>query len=330
LSPHIAAITYCKQTFKIILIVILIFVNNLFVYGAEKFREPITPVIPFNNLNKDKVSLGKKLFHDPKLSSDGTVSCAKCHNLETNGVDLLPVSFGINGEKGNRNSPTIINAALQYRFFWDGRAKTAEEQITDPIENPIEMGSSWQHILLYLGSNNEYISSFNQVYGVNPDRNLVIDAIAEFQKSLISYNSPFDQYLKGDENAISPEAKEGYALFKSYGCSQCHQGMNVGGNMFEKIGVIRPYYGKDNPAKLTDLGRYNLTGNKEDMYEFRVPSLRLVVKTPPYFHDGSISTLNEAIQLMGKHQLGRDIKDDHVNKIIQFLATLEGQLESGK
>jgi cytochrome c peroxidase len=283
------------------------------------FSEPIKP-IP-NNMKVDikKVQLGKKLFSDPILSKDGTISCATCHNLQEGGDDGLKFSFGIQGKIGNINSPTVYNAVFNFRQFWDGRAKDLKEQARGPIENPVEMGHSMKGVVDTLKQNQMYSRLFNNVYDDGITQENILDAIAEFEKVLITPNSPFDKYLRGDKDAISSKAKKGYFLFKSKGCILCHHGVNIGGNFYNKFGI----YADTNSSQL---GRYNITKREEDKYVFKVPSLRNIVLTSPYMHDGRVITSKEAVEFMTKYQLGRHMEKGDTEAIVAFLESLTGEL----
>jgi len=287
-------------------------------------NEPITPIMPATGLDEAKVRLGKRLFHDVNLSADGTVSCASCHSLANGGIDGLKLSAGIKGQVGIRNAPTVFNSSLNFRQFWDGRVRTLEEQVSSPLTNPVEMAGNWGDALRYIRSNDKYTQAFTDSYGSQATQTNVAHAIAEFERSLVTPNGDFDRYLKGDESAIDQATKHGYQLFKSLGCAECHQGVGVGGNFYEKIGVVIPYtYGSDTPL---DLGRYQLTHVEEDKFEFKVPSLRNVARTAPYLHDGSVTTLEEAVKVMAKHQLGREVSKTEVDDIVKFLHSLNGEL----
>jgi len=293
-------------------------------------EEPISPISPISpipyvsDLDDNKVALGKRLFNDTNLSSDGTISCASCHNLAQGGDDGFAVSFGVKGRQGTFNAPTVLNSSLLFRQFWDGRAASLEEQISATLMNPVEMDMDWTRVLSYLAADFSYVKSFKQAYQQGPTKSNASDAIAEFERSLLTPDGDFDRYLKGDELAITEQAKKGYKLFKSYGCVSCHQGMAVGGNLYEKLGVFKPYY--DESDSTASLGRYLITANEENKFEFKVPSLRNVARTAPYLHDGSIETLEEVISLMAKYQLGRDISESDVAYIKQFLQTLNGEI----
>ena len=290
--------------------------------------EPISPIPTEVDLDSAKVDLGNKLFHDPQLSSDNSVSCATCHLLNKGGTDRLPKSVGMLGSSTGINSPTVYNSGFHFRLNWDGGAETLEEQAEGPITAAKVMGGiSWQEVIEKLKQSPEYVSAFNDAYGEDISADNLKNALAVFQRSLYTPNAPFDLYLKGNKNAISPQAKEGYNLFKSYGCVSCHQGMLVGGNMFQSLGVFGDYFGDRGSVTKFDYGRYNVTGKEEDRYVFKVPSLRNVVLTSPYFHDGNPKTLDEAIKLMGKYQLGVDLPQNDVDLIMSFLRSLTGEYQ---
>ncbi len=284
------------------------------VYASEL----IQPIPNKIDVNPSKVKLGKSLFFDPKLSKDGTINCAVCHQLAKGGDDNLSVSIGIKGQHGIRNAPTVFNAVFNRYQFWDGRVKTLQEQVLVPIENPLEMGHQIEILIKELQKTN-YQQKFQNIYHDGLTALNLSDAIAEYEKTLITPNAPFDQFLRGDKNAITQEQKAGYELFKSKGCIACHNGINIGGNSFNKFGIFT----KSNSP---DLGRYQITHKEQDKHRFRVPSLRNVAKTAPYFHDGKTYELAEAVRTMAKYQLGRKITDDEVKKIVAFLESLSGEL----
>lgn len=289
--------------------------------------EPIKPISTDNSVDPAKVALGKRLFFETKLSSDQSISCASCHELsEKYGTDLLPVSIGVDGSKGKRNSPTVFNTVFNFRQFWDGRAETLEEQVSLPLTNPVEMGlADMDEAIQILSSDNDYASQFSSLYPEGITSESIADAIAAFESTLITLNAPFDQFLLGDEEAINEEQKHGYSLFKSYGCVACHQGENVGGNLFQKFGVLKDINLRVGQNEI-DLGRYEVTNNEWDKHVFKVPSLRLAVKTPPYFHDGSAKTIEEAVDIMIEFQLGRGVPEQDRDAIITFLHSLVGEL----
>lgn len=287
--------------------------------------EPIKPLQPVTGLDPQIVALGKKLFHDPRLSKDETISCASCHNLATGGADSSRVSVGIGGELGLVNSPTVYNSGLLFRQFWDGRVETLEEQIDGPIHAPFEMGMSWPDVVARLYGDADYPQLFRKAFrGGEISAANIKKAIADFERSLVTLNAPFDRYLQGDEEAITKQQKRGYALFKQYGCISCHQGAAVGGNMFQVFGVINAYFTQRGNITEADLGRYNVTGNPADKHSFKVPSLRLAAYTAPYLHDGNAATLRDAVDMMFTFQLGREAPDQDKEDIVAFIRSLAG------
>jgi cytochrome c peroxidase len=290
--------------------------------------EPILPIPTpaFSSEQKAQIALGRMLFNDPRLSHDNSTSCASCHSLDLGGADGRRVSLGINGAMGAVNAPTVINSALNIAQFWDGRAATLEEQAAGPVHNPIEMGSNWGEVLEKLRHDATYSARFGSLYADGLTAENIQNAIALFERSLVTVNAPFDRYLLGDPQAISEEAKRGYRLFKSYGCVACHQGRSVGGNMYARMGAVDNYFIGKQELVTSDMGRYNVTGNANEQHVFKVPSLRLVTRTMPYFHDGSATTLEEAISTMARYQLGRRISRSDTLLIIRFLESLVGTL----
>ena len=279
-------------------------------------------------MNEAKVELGRKLFHDPKLSKNDTISCATCHDLSAGGDDGQVVSTGIESRTGFVNAPTVFNAAYNFKQFWDGRAHTLFDQVDGPVQNRLEMESIWPDVVTKLFQDKDYPPMFQEVYPNDTQiisRENIKDAIAEFQRSLITPNSRFDQWLRGDTEALSAHEKEGYALFKRYGCVSCHQGAAVGGNMFQVFGVINDYFRKRGNITDADLGRFNVTGNEVDKHAFKVPSLRMAAHTAPYLHDGSAKTLRDAVDAMFEFQLGREAPDEDKEAIVAFIKTLAGE-----
>ena len=280
---------------------------------------------PDNNLSTDKIELGRRLFFDPRLSHDDTISCASCHDLSAGGDDNRALSLGINGQLGPINTPTVFNAALNFVQFWDGRAGTLEEQAAGPVHNPLEMASNWAEVIEKLAQDDGYRRDFLALYPKGMSGESIVDAIASFERTLITPNSRFDRHLAGDASALDALEKAGLQRFLEFGCASCHQGAAIGGNMFQRFGVMNDYFAGREP-KPADLGRYNVTGREEDRHVFKVPSLRNVGVTAPYFHDGSAHSLEEAVVIMGRFQLGRDIAGPDVKAITAFLRTLTGEL----
>lgn len=295
--------------------------------SVDSFSDnPIQPIFAIENLNANKVALGERLFHDPRLSSNNSVSCASCHNLNQGGDDGRPGSIGIHGSIVTTNSPTVFNASLNIAQFWDGRVDTLEEQIDGPIHDLREMGSNWPQIIDKLNQDVSYVSSFHRLYSDGITEANLKYAISTFEQSLTTVNSPFDKFLKGDLDAIDANVKQGYEKFKEYGCVACHQGRNVGGNMYQPLGIMGDYFA-DRGTEITksDLGRFNVTGREADKYVFRVPSLRLAPLTAPYLHDGSAATLRDAVRVMIKYQIGRSAPVEDEDLIIDFINSLVGE-----
>ena len=289
-------------------------------------NEPIQPIEPIPNLDPRRIALGRKLFDDPRLSHDNRISCATCHVLQKGGADGRARSIGIHGAVGVINAPTVLNSGLNFRQFWDGRAATLEAQVDGPILSKIEMGSSWPEVLAKLRNSAEYAGDFERIYSDGVQTEHVEDAIAEFERSLTTPNSRFDRYLRHETNALTSQEQEGYQLFKSLGCASCHQGMGMGGNMYQKMAVTLPVLAGRAPLTRVDRGRFNVTGDPRDMYMFKVPSLRNVALTAPYFHDASAATLEDAVRTIGKCQLRRPLSEQQVALIVTFLKTLTGEL----
>lgn len=289
--------------------------------------EPLKPLPAVPQLNPLRVDLGRQLFNESRLSVNGSLSCASCHRLENGGADNKDFSVGFAGLPVAINTPSVFNASLNFRQFWNGRADTLESQVHEVVQSPAEMGSNWEHVVQTLSADPAYQALFGQAYPDGVTLHNVQNALATYERTLISANSRFDQYLQGNTDVLTLAEKYGYQRFKEYGCIACHQGVNIGGNMFQKFGVMGDYFeSRGNPAE-TDLGRYLVTGEEEDRNVFKVPSLRNVAVTAPYFHDASAKTLEEAVDVMFKFQLGRIPSAEDKSLIIQFLKTLTGEWE---
>lgn len=289
--------------------------------------EPLKPLPPVPQQNPLRVELGRQLFNEPRLSVNGSLSCASCHRLESGGADNKAFSIGFNGQPVAINTPSLFNAALNFRQFWNGRADNLEAQVHEVVQSPSEMGSNWEHVVQTLSADPTYKAAFAKAYPDGVSMGTVQNALASYERTLLSSNSRFDQYLQGNTDILTLDEKYGYQRFKDYGCISCHQGVNIGGNMFQKFGVMGDYFkARGNPTE-TDLGRYLVTKDEEDRNVFKVPSLRNVAVTAPYFHDASAKTLEEAVDVMFKFQLGRVPSDDDQHLIILFLKTLTGEWE---
>ena len=290
-------------------------------------NEPIKPIPLEIKLDQRKVDLGEKLFFDKRVSEDGSIACFACHGYNTGGADRTPLSRGIRGQSGDVNAPSIFNLAFNSRFSWDGRNESLEDQIKKLMVNPKVMGTTWEKLSARLNGQADYAELFKSVFGEPANSKNISEAIVAFERSLTTPNARFDKYLRGDKNAITEEEQRGYQKFKSYGCIACHQGVNVGGNMFQVFGVMGDYFKKRGNITTADLGRFNQTKNEADKHVFRVPSLRNVALTPPYFHDGSAATLDDAVDIMFQYQLGRPAPKGDKELIIKFLRTLTGEFK---
>jgi len=291
---------------------------------GQMLDEPIKPLPAKLNLDARKVNLGKSLFHDKRLSKDNSLSCASCHDIAAGGVDGKQFAVGIKGQVGPINTPTVLNSGLNFRQFWDGRAATLEEQAAGPVHNPGEMGSNWAEVIGKLSQDKAFVQQFTVAYPDGLSGRNMQDAIATFEKSLLT-PSRFDRYLNGEGSALQEDEKQGYQLFKNYGCVACHQGQGVGGNMYQTFGVLGNYFKDKGKITDADLGRYAVTKNEADRHVFKVPSLRNVELTSPYFHDGSAKTLDEAVDVMFRYQLGRSAPAAEKALIVKFLKTLTGE-----
>ncbi len=294
-------------------------------FNALWATEPISPIPLDVDVDWDKVALGEKLFRDPLLSHDGSLACLTCHQLDHGGDDGLRLSITNQGEPGVINSLSVFNSALNFRLTWRGRFRTLDEQVESVLHSPSEMNTSWAEILPKLQARPDYVAAFGQLYADGITRTNVLDAMSNFQRSLTTPNAPFDRYLRGQQDALTYEEIQGYRMFKNYGCAACHQGVNVGGNLFQKLGIFKDYFASRGTITEADFGRFLDTGAERDRYVFRVPSLRNVAVTGPYFHDGSVDSLAEAVRKMGEAQLGETLLDAEIGLIVKFLHTLTGE-----
>ncbi len=305
--------------------------NAQFAGLIEKAKAAFNPLPtsvdnPDNPVTAEKVLLGQTLYFDNRLSKNGNISCNSCHNLNTYGVDNEPTSTGDGGLKGGRNSPTVLNAAFHFAQFWDGRAKDVEEQAGGPIMNPIEMSMPDQNFVLKrIEGIKGYKAMFDAAFpGEKQPINYgnIQKSIGAFERKLIT-PSRFDEYLAGNENALNEQEKQGLLTFINTGCTACHSGASIGGNMYQKFGITGNYWDLTRSTKV-DEGRFQVTKNESDKYFFKVPGLRNVEKTYPYFHDGSINSLDEAVRIMAKLQLGKDLTPQEIQDIVTFMKTLNG------
>lgn len=300
--------------------------QDLSMKAKEKFK-PIPsnpPALENNPVTKEKVDLGKMLYFDPRLSKSEWISCNSCHNVGLGGTDFQPTGTGHAWQHGSRNDPTTLNAVFNFAQFWDGRAKNLAEQAKGPLFNPVEMANNEQSVLTTLNSMPEYVNMFKKAFPgerspVNVDN--LAKAIEAFEATLITPDSKFDKFLKGDNNALNVLEKAGLKLFMDNGCDNCHKGVNIGGGDLEKFGVVE----LPSPEILNnDNGRYNVTKKDDDKYLFKTPTLRNVALTAPYFHSGKIYNLADAVRIMAKVQVGVELTSKDTDSIVTFLKTLTG------
>ncbi|MCU7932123.1 MAG: c-type cytochrome [Candidatus Thiodiazotropha sp. (ex Codakia rugifera)] len=306
------------------IVIVCYFVSVVLADGVK--NEPIQPLFMEPDLDPRLVTLGDRLFHDTRLSQDNSLSCASCHVLSTGGSDHRARSVGAGGAVGGIKAPTVYNSRYNFVQFWDGRALSLEAQASGPVHNPIEMNSNWEEVISKLSHDPAMMEAFDTLFEDSITGDNITIAIAAFERSLVTVNSRFDRWLQGERGALTEKELRGYRLFKSYGCISCHQGVNVGGNMYGFMGAMGDYFEeRDSEITEADLGRYNVTRRIEDKHYFKVPSLRLAAINPPYFHDGSASTLDEAVRIMGRYQLGREIPEGDIKDIVAFLFSLVGE-----
>lgn len=295
-------------------------------WGVLFANNAILPVPEAQKVHPDKVKLGDLLFHDSRLSSDNTISCASCHDLAHNGADRRLFSVGVNGALGSIRSPSVYNSQLNHVQFWDGSARDLETQVDGPVHNPLEMASNWDEVVNKLNQDQDLRKQFNTAFpeGITPTN--IRSALASFQRTLMLTNAPFDRWLAGDETAITAQEQRGYEKFRDFGCISCHQGANVGGNMYARMGSLENYFEQKGDAiSHADLGRFNVTGKEHHRYVFKVPGLRTASLNSFFFHDSSAETLEDAIVTMARFQLGRELDDEDISDIAEFIRSLTGE-----
>ena len=284
------------------------------------------PVLPQNASTAAKVELGKMLYFDPRLSASHSISCNSCHNIGLGGVDVQETSIGHRWQRGGRNAPTVFNAVFNTVQFWDGRAKDLEAQAGGPVVNPVEMASPTAHVAEQLAATPGYVVAFRSAFPSEASPVTLANvqkAIAVFEATLITPNARFDKYLKGDENVLTTKEKSGLKLFMDKGCAACHNGINVGGGMYAPFGVVeRP---DASILPLNDKGRFMVTKSPADEYVFKVPTLRNIALTAPYFHSGKAWDLRQAVGVMGTSQIGAQLTAAETDTIVAFLDTLTGE-----
>ena len=295
-------------------------------WAAPTGPNPLTPLPTELALDPQRVALGRTLFNDKRLSGDGLVSCSDCHNLGLGGANGQAFSTLPGRKPVGFNVPTVFNVEYEFRYAWNGRFTTLEAQIDFALTAAAAMGSSWTHVVSTLAKDAALVAVFGAAYPDGLNAVTARDALVQYVRSLVTPNSRFDRFLRGERPLLAAE-QHGYDLFRDYGCVSCHQGINVGGNMYQRFGVMLDYFEGRGAVKPADLGRYGTTHDERDRHVFRVPSLRNVALTAPYFHDGSAATLQEAITIMGRYQLGRELSAADSSDIAAFLRALTGELE---
>ncbi len=295
---------------------------------ADEVTRPIPEAADFP-ADPGKRQLGFDLFHDARLSANNSVSCMSCHMGMTGGADRRPVSTGINGRLGSVNAPTVFNAAFNFRQFWDGRAFDLDEQALGPLSNPVEMGHDLQAVVDFVANDPAYARQFDAIYPDGVTIENIGNAIAQHTRNMVRGDSRFNAYLDGDKNALSEQEQRGWNRFQEVGCSSCHNGINLGGNSYQRLGVSSEYF-IERAATAADDGLYGRTEREGDRHVFKVPTLHSVALTPPYFHDGSDSDLDEAVQRMAQLQLGRTLPANDVDDISAFLRSTSSQMFAGR
>lgn len=287
--------------------------------------EPVA-MLPEVQTNAQKVALGRRLFHDTRLSGDNTLSCASCHSLDTGGAEHRRVSTGIRGQQGPINAPTVLNSALNFVQFWDGRAADLVAQAAGPVTNPLEMGAQWPEVITRLRADSTYGAEFTAAgFSDGVTQANITAAIAEYERSLRT-PSRFDRYLAGDDDALTGAEQRGYETFKSVGCVTCHMGAGIGGTTYQQMGARRNYFTDRGTPTDADNGRFNVTHQESDRHFFKVPLLRNAELTAPYFHDGSRETLEDAVRAMGMYQLGLELTSTQVEEIVAWIKSLTGEI----
>ena len=296
--------------------------------GQALTNEPLSPLPQAPSLDPRKVRLGEQLFEDVRLSAQNNGSCLMCHDPHAGGTDRIPTAYsGPPYPVGHLNTPGLFNVGFETAFFWDGRAKSLEDEIDGPVLAPNELGSTWDMVLGKLRADPQTVATFGKIYPDGIQVATIKDAIATYVRSFVTPDADFDHYLLGDDHAITDLQKTGYALFKSYGCVKCHGGALVGGEGFTRLKYAEKYLADRGNVVTEDYGRFNVTHLESDRYKFKTPALRNVWRTQPYFHDGTIATLPEAIQVMSQYEYGAPLPQNDEQAIEAFLRSLTGTYE---
>lgn len=302
--------------------------NTISVQAENARQEPIFPLPQKIEFNEAKAHLGEVLFFDARLSKNNKIACVSCHQIEAGGDDNVAFGISISANQHIINTPTIFNVQYNFRQNWDGSINTLEEQIDSAVNNHHEFDNKWNQVISKLAADKTLEKDFHEVYRDGITKDNIVEVISEFVKTLTTPNSRFDRYLRNEEGILSKEEIKGYLIFKELGCISCHQGINVGGNLFQKFGVFYNYIAERGNISKPDYGRMNVSNRQMDKFVFKVPSLRNIAVTAPYLHDGSATTLEAAITIMGKTQLGRALSVDEIALIKAFLNTLTGEYKN--
>ena len=289
-------------------------------------EDPIVPIPLSVHVDPRKASLGGQLYRDPILSHDRDVSCITCHPFDKGGADGVAHSKLPGRLPTTVNTPTVFNVGLEYKLHWSAKFDTLEDELDGPLLNSRVMNTNYIEVLGRLEASTVYLQAFRAIFSDGVTEKNLRDVIATYERTLITPNSRFDRYLRGERDAIDDRERAGYEVFKSHGCISCHQGINVGGNLMQRFGAMRDYFSTAKSVEEADTGHYQVTKREEDRYVFRVPSLRNVALTAPYFHDGSADSLGKAVQVMSEYQLGRPVSKEQTDLIVAFLKTLTGEL----
>jgi len=317
-----------KNTLITLLAYLTITMSAVSVYAEtnlEYRQEPITPIPQPVIVDQAKVRLGELLFFDTRLSKNNAISCATCHQLKMGGDDNVAMGISSSTEKHVINTPTVFNAVFNFRQNWNGSANTLAEQIDMVMFDHHEFSNQWSNVTKQLSLDKDLSNIFNTIYKDGLTKENITDAIVEYEKTLVTPDSRFDNYLKNEDETLTDKELSGYKLFKEYGCISCHQGVNIGGNLFQKFGIFYDYIAERGRITKQDYGKFNITNRQLDKFVFKVPSLRNIAVTAPYLHDGSAETLEEVISIMGKTQLGRTLSEKDIALIKSFLNTLTGK-----
>jgi cytochrome c peroxidase len=314
------------RTLLLIPLIGLLYVNYALAENNGNERpEPIFPIPQVIEFNKTRAALGEALFFDTRLSKNNNISCASCHQLDDGGDDNVALGISMAAEHNVINTPSIFNARYNFRQNWNGATRTLQGQVDTAMNSQHAFDNTWDAVISVLSTDPVLSRDFKEAYSDGITRQNVIDAIVEFEKTLVTPNSRFDRYLRNESDSLNAEEIEGYQKFKELGCISCHQGINIGGNLFQKFGVFYNYIAERGNITQADYGRMSTTGRQMDKFVFKVPSLRNIALTAPYLHDGSAETIEEAIDIMGRTQLGRTLTVDEILMIKAFLNTLTGE-----